>query len=181
MTSKLVLQETIDGGVTYVTMNQPDQTNAMSGELRKQLIRAVVAAGADDGTRVVVLRGAGRGFSTGSETSPDARRAHRGKDTGEEWLMMREIVRDYLTIFDLPKPVIAQVHGYCIGVAMALCVFCDLVLVAEDAAVGMYKAPTGEFLSPYGVMGDGCPEDQGTLLFGGGNNKRQRGGSVWLG
>ncbi len=156
MANELVLTEKIDGGITYITLNRPEKLNSMNAELRQQLMAAVTAAGDDEETRVIILRGAGRAFSSGGGISSNERRTNRGTDTGVERSNLQGGIKDYLTIFDLPKPVIAQVHGYCIGVAFSLCVFCDLVVVAEDTVVGWPGVPTGAgYISPmvYWVMG----------------------------
>jgi len=148
MQKGVVLIERAGDGIAYVTLNRPERLNAINGELRTELVRAVHTLGDDADTRVIIIRGAGRAFSVGNDVHPTSGN-RRGRDTIEEHIRVRQTLLDMLTIWDCPKPVIAQVHGYCIGTAFVLCVFCDFVVVAEDAVLGWPGVPTGGgYLSP---------------------------------
>ena len=122
------------GPVRRLTLNRPASLNALSGELMDALDEAFAAAADDDEVRVVILRGAGRAFCAGYDLKQDA---EEGTKDAAEW--HRELDRDtrrLLRIVELPKPVIASVHSYCLAGGMDLMLACDLALAAEDAIFG---------------------------------------------
>jgi enoyl-CoA hydratase/carnithine racemase len=122
------------GAVRRLTLNRPASLNALSGELMDALDEAFAAAADDDEVRVVILRGAGRAFCAGYDLKQDA---EEGTKDAAEW--HRELDRDtrrLLRILELPKPVIASVHSYCLAGGMDLMLACDLALAAEDAIFG---------------------------------------------
>lgn len=128
--------------VSTITMVRTDKLNALDDELRNQLSAALASCMPDDGTRVVVLRGSGRAFSVGADVSPGRYISDHGAEA-DRLRLMGQIVNRCLEIWDAPKPVIAQVHGYCIGIATIYCACCDLVIAAEDAVFGWPKLPLG--------------------------------------
>jgi enoyl-CoA hydratase len=120
--------------VRRLTLNRPEKRNALSNELRGQLFEALEVADADDDVRVIIIRGAGSCFSSGYDL------AHLGPTPwhapqGPGW-WARHVVEGCFKIWDLAKPVIAQVHGWCLAGGSELAVACDLVYVAEDAQIG---------------------------------------------
>jgi enoyl-CoA hydratase len=122
------------GPVRRLTLNRPASLNALSGELMDALDDAFAAAEEDDEVRVVILRGAGRAFCAGYDLKQDA---EEGTKDAAEW--QRELDRDtrrLLRILELPKPVIASVHSYCLAGGMDLMLACDLAVAAEDAVFG---------------------------------------------
>jgi enoyl-CoA hydratase/carnithine racemase len=122
------------GAVRRLTLNRPASLNALSGELMDAMDEAFAAAANDDAVRVVILRGAGRAFCAGYDLKQDA---EEGTKDAAEW--HRELDRDtrrLLRILELPKPVIASVHSYCLAGGMDLMLACDLALAAEDAIFG---------------------------------------------
>jgi enoyl-CoA hydratase len=122
------------GPVRRLTLNRPASLNALSGELMEAVDEAFAAAANDDEVRVVILRGAGRAFCAGYDLKQDA---EEGTMDAAEW--HRELDRDtrrLLRILELPKPVIASVHSYCLAGGMDLMLACDLALAAEDAIFG---------------------------------------------
>src|SRR5215213_4181662 len=155
MTEPTLLQAELENGIVAITFNRPERLNALSFDTVHELARMVEALGNDATTRVIILRGAGRAFSAGNDVHP-SNPNRRGSDPLEEHVRVRRSLLDYLRIWDCPKPVIAQVHGYCIGTAFVLCVFCDFVVVADDTLLGWPGVPTGGgYLSPiaYWVLG----------------------------
>jgi enoyl-CoA hydratase len=133
----LVLVDDPRPGVRRVTLNRPEKRNALNNPLRGALIAALRAADGDDAVRVTVVRGAGSCFSAGYDLMGD----NQGVDlpfftaAGEgQW--PRHVTEGWMSIWDLAKPVIAQVHGYCLAGGSELATGCDLVYVAEDAKIG---------------------------------------------
>jgi enoyl-CoA hydratase len=130
-------------GVARITLNRPERLNAINRQLISDLREAVAAANDDSAVRVMVLSGAGRAFCAGYDLdwgtkSEDAsQRALSGQwDPVQDYQGMSRNVRVFMSLWESPKPVIAQVHGWCVGggTDMALCA--DLIYVAEDAHIG---------------------------------------------
>ena len=122
------------GPVRRLTLNRPASLNALSGELMDALDEAFAAAADDDEVRVVILRGAGRAFCAGYDLKQDAEEGT--KDAAEWHRELDRATRRLLRILELPKPVIASVHSYCLAGGMDLMLACDLALAAEDAIFG---------------------------------------------
>ncbi len=137
---RLLLAEKVGDGVAYLTMNRPEKRNALSADLRAAIPARLRELAADGDVRVIILRGAGSAFSSGADLD-DPR--YQTADTVDEYRAIRRGLENFLGIWDVQKPIIAQVHGHCLGVAMAMCNFCDLVLVAEDAKIGYPHIATG--------------------------------------
>ena len=122
------------GPVRRLTLNRPASLNALSGEVMNALDEAFAAAADDDEVRVVILRGAGRAFCAGYDLKHDAQ---EGTKDAAEW--HRELDRDtrrLLRILELPKPVIASVHSYCLAGGTDLMLACDLAVASDDALFG---------------------------------------------
>ncbi|HJY32968.1 MAG TPA: enoyl-CoA hydratase-related protein [Actinomycetota bacterium] len=122
------------GAVRRLTLNRSTSLNALSGELMDALDEAFAAAANDDEVRVVILRGAGRAFCAGYDLKQDA---EEGTKDAAEW--HRELDRDtrrLLRILELPKPVIASVHSYCLAGGTDLMLACDLAVASDDALFG---------------------------------------------
>ena len=123
--------------VRRVTMNRPEKRNALNYTLRGEIIQALQAADRDPDVHVSIIRGAGSCFSAGYDLGG----GNEGQDmpwftaAGDgQW--PRHVTEGWMGIWDLAKPVIAQVHGYCLAGGSELATGCDLVYVAEDAKMG---------------------------------------------
>ncbi len=120
--------------VRRVTLNRPAKRNALSNALRGEIFRALEEADSDPEVRVIILRGAGTCFSSGYDLAGlGALPFHTAGGQGQ-WA--RHVVEGCFRIWDLAKPVIAQVHGWCLAGGSELAVACDLVYVAHDAQIG---------------------------------------------
>ena len=137
--------------VRRLTLNRPEKRNALSNALRAEIFAALEAADRDGGVRVNIIRGAGACFSAGYDLSADGARQplpfHTAAGAGQ-WA--RHVVEGAFRIWDLAKPVIAQVHGWCLAGGSELATSCDLVYVAEDAQIGyppvrMMSPPDNQF------------------------------------
>ena len=131
--------------VRRLTLNRPEKRNALNNRLRGELLEALRAADADPAVRVAVLRGAGPAFSSGYDLSADNSVGQPFYSPGGPGQWARHVVESWFTIWDLAKPVIAQVHGYCLAGGSELAACCDLVYVAEDARIGY---PPTRLMSP---------------------------------
>ena len=145
MTTPVLLQDDPRPGVRRLTLNRPEKRNALSNELRGAILDALKAADADPTVRVSVLRGAGPAFSSGYDLSADNAVGQPYYSPGGPGQWARHVVEGWFTIWDLAKPVIAQVHGYCLAGGSELAACCDLVYVAEDARIGY---PPTRLMSP---------------------------------
>jgi enoyl-CoA hydratase len=142
-----ILYET-DGRLAYITLNRPEKLNALSNNLRGEVMDAMREAEHDDDVGVIVLKANGRSFSAGYDLSParaagdDNYVSHRSKlpETGTthpgatQWA--RHVVMTNWTIWELAKPVVAQIQGHCLAGGTELATTCDFRIVAEDAKIG---------------------------------------------
>lgn len=146
-----ILYET-DGRLAVITLNRPDKLNALSNRLRGELFYALKDAEADPEVGVIILRGAGRAFSSGYDLAGGAGAGRPGTDspyldprTGlpptpttrpgpQQW--STHVLDVNWALWELAKPVVAQVHGYCLAGGSELASMCDFRIVAEDAVIG---------------------------------------------
>ncbi|MGH2764667.1 MAG: enoyl-CoA hydratase-related protein [Actinomycetota bacterium] len=137
MTEPVLLEEDL-GPVRRLTLNRPELLNALSTELVDALSAALTRAAADDGARVVVVRGAGRAFCAGYDLKEEAEQhAEHGVPDQAGWREeLAASVEHMLELFDHPKPVIAEVHGYCLAGGCDLMMICDLAVSSDDALFG---------------------------------------------
>lgn len=138
-----------DGMVLYLTLNRPDRANALNAEMLAQFEEALEGARHDESVRVVVIRGAGRGFSAGYDMDrPEEPGGDGRRDPLAEYRHDRELIERWLKVWDFPKPVIAQVHGYCMGGATQLAFLCDLTYVADNTRIQYAAMRAGSGLIP---------------------------------
>ena len=141
----VLLTDTPLPGVRRLTLNRPEKRNALNNELRTAIFRTLEAHDNDPDIKVTVLRGAGPAFCSGYDLSADNRVGqpyHSAAGLGQ-W--SRHVVEGWFHVWDLAKPVIAQVHGYCLAGGTELATACDLVYVADDAQIGY---PPVRLMSP---------------------------------
>jgi enoyl-CoA hydratase len=131
--------------VRRITLNRPEKRNALSNALRAELYGALDAADGDENVRVTIIRGAGKCFSAGYDLGSDNRQAQPWHTAGGDGNWPRHVVEGHFRVWDLRKPVIAQVHGHCLAGGSELATSCDLVYVADDAQVGY---PPVRLMSP---------------------------------
>jgi len=130
----LILSDTPRPLVRRLTLNRPDKRNALSNALRGELFAVLEAADADPEVRVIILRGAGTCFSSGYDLAGGGPLPFHTAGAQGQWA--RHVVEGCFRMWDLAKPLIAQVHGWCLAGGSELAVACDLVYVAEDAKIG---------------------------------------------
>lgn len=132
MTSQDVLLYETDGPVAILTLNRPDNLNALNAELLDALEDTLTRIESDPAVSVVILKGAGRGFCAGmdlkgyspAELGISANRAKHEKT-----------LNHFLRIWEFPKPVIGQVHGLCCAGGTMLALACDITLVSDDCRI----------------------------------------------
>jgi enoyl-CoA hydratase/carnithine racemase len=130
--------------VTTLTLNDPDQLNAMSVPMGKEFKKIIAKLKKDKSTRVVVITGEGRAFSSGGDLQMLEKMTHQSPAKNKKDL--KGFYSFFLGIRDLPQPVIAAVNGHAIGAGFCVALACDLRYVSEDAKLGANFARIG--LSP---------------------------------
>jgi enoyl-CoA hydratase len=124
--------------VRRITLNRPEKRNALNATLRREILEALREIDRDDDVRVTIIRGAGKCFCAGYDLSGDPSTQGEPLDYNAdgEGSYMRGVTNGWMSIWDLAKPVIAQIHSYCLAGGTELATGCDLVYVAEDAKIG---------------------------------------------
>ena len=126
--------------VGFITLNRPDQFNTFSSEMAKELNQAFVQLDNEKDVRAIIVKGAGKAFSTGidlSEFSGKSLRQYR------EWVGLMEQMSHVIAY--MKKPVIASVHGYAVANGAGLIAACDLAVVAEGTKIGTTAINVGLF------------------------------------
>jgi enoyl-CoA hydratase len=135
--------------VARITLNRPDKRNTLTPQTLAELQAALLEA--DDRTDVhaIVLAGAGKDFCAGYDLA--GAYAGQGADDGpsyrsvngtldDDCWQMEQTQKQTITMFDIHKPVIAQVHGNCLAGGTDLALMCDMVVAADDARIGFPAA-----------------------------------------
>jgi len=138
------------GRVGELVLNRPDKLKALSMQLQNDLHAALDAFERDDEVRVGILRGEGRAFCVGFDLSPrsDGFRPQDISAWGDRE-RLRTWTRLFQRIWDFPKPIIAQVHGYCLAGGVMLPLVADITIIARECTVGWPKLPMGGgFVAP---------------------------------
>ena len=131
--------------VATITLNRPDQLNAFTGVMMREMIDAFDQVDADDDVRAVIVTGAGRGFCAGADLSGGGETFSRG---GSDEMTDVGVPRDggglvTLRIFDCTKPVIGAINGPAVGVGVTMTLPMDIRLASENAKFGFVFARRG--------------------------------------
>ena len=143
----------LEGAIATITLNRPERLNTIVPPMPEELERAVRQATADPDVRVIVLRGAGRSFCAGFDFGQGFHHYDDVLTTDGEWDPGKDFayaspVPAFMSLWRTPKPVIAQVHGWCVGGGSDLALCADLVIASEDAQIGTpYSRMWGCYLS----------------------------------
>jgi enoyl-CoA hydratase len=147
-----------EDGTATITLNRPERLNTIVPPMPDEIEDAVHTAVADPGVKVVVVRGAGRSFCAGFDFGGgfhhwDDHLTTDGRwDPGKDFVLATAPslgpVPKFMSIWRSPKPVIAQVHGWCVGGGSDFALCADLVIASEDARIGTpYSRLWGAYLS----------------------------------
>jgi enoyl-CoA hydratase len=138
-TTKLLMEK--DGPIGWIVFNQPEKRNAVSQEMWEQMPAYVRDLQSDDAIRVVILRGAGdQAFVAGADISQFKDRRRNMADE-EEYRRISARGQDSLSA--LTKPLLAMIHGYCVGGGVSIAIACDMRIAADDARFGVPAARLG--------------------------------------
>lgn len=147
-----------DGPVATITLNRPDSLNTIVPQMPDEVEAAVTDATRDQQVKVIVVRGAGRAFCAGYDFGGGFKHWDAGLTTDGRWDPGKDFAmatsplvaptQKFLSIWRTPKPVIAQVHGWCVGGGSDFALGADLVVASEDAVIGTpYSRMWGAYLS----------------------------------
>ncbi len=148
----------VDGPIAYVTLNRPERLNTIVPPMPDEVAEAVHTATMDGTVKVIVLQGAGRAFCAGYDFSDGFHHWDQFIATDGEWDAGRDFAfatypgasptQKLMCLWRTPKPVIAQVHGWCLGGGSDTALCADLVIASEDARIGTpYSRMWGCYLS----------------------------------
>ena len=135
----------VSGGIARLWINRPEKLNALREDVQSDILRAIQEMDQDMDVRVITLQGRGRAFSTGGDLSG----APRGTPQEEvvkqrelranlRWdiLDMERLSNRFGQILSASKPIIAGIHGYCLGEGTDLALHCDIVIATDDVQIG---------------------------------------------
>lgn len=136
------------GAIGWIVFDHPERRNAISSEMWAQIPEAALALGSDPEVRVVVLRGAGdTAFVSGADISQFGEQRADAESTRS---YDRENANAFIALATLEKPVVAMIHGFCIGGGLAIALSADLRYTADDGCFGIPAARLG---LGYGMAG----------------------------
>ncbi len=145
MSFQTLLYDT-EGAIATITLNRPERLNTIVPPMPDELEAAVHGAIADEQVKVIVLRGAGRAFCAGFDLGGGFHHWDESLTTDGQWDAGKDFamatsqavgpVPKFMSLWRSPKPVIAQVHGWCVGGGSDMALCADLVIASEDARIG---------------------------------------------
>ena len=138
----------ISKGVAHITLTVPAKHNAMSSRMLAELEEAFWEADNDNAVHCVLLKGEGPSFCSGYDLSgtatggsdPQGREYRRNREIDDDSWQLEKSNTRLLAIFDMHKPVLAQVHGNCLAGGTGLALLCDMVICSHDAVFGFPAA-----------------------------------------
>jgi len=136
----------IENSIALITLNRPDEMNALTPTMRRELIGLFEDADRNDSVRAVVVTGSGKAFCAGADLSSGGSSFDRSGQDGRDVSISGH--RDgggqiSLSIFRCRKPVIAAINGHAVGVGITMTLPMDIRVVAEDAKIGFVFARRG--------------------------------------
>jgi enoyl-CoA hydratase len=165
-----------DGPIATVTLNRPDRLNTIVPPMPDEFEHAIERASRDQAVKVIVLRGAGRSFCAGYDFGGGFHHWDEGITTGGRWDPGKDFAwatsaygptQKFSSVWRTPKPVIAQVHGWCVGGGSDMALCADLVIASEDAQIGTpYSRIWGCYLSAMWVYRLGLTKAKEHALTG---------------
>jgi methylglutaconyl-CoA hydratase len=122
----------VEDGIATITLDRPDNRNALSADLLDGLADHLESAIADEAVRVVVLTNAGTTFCAGADLKAGTARSPR-----------RSLVDVLTLVLDSPKPVVGRIAGHCMGGGVGLAAACDISVISDDGKVGFTEVRIG--------------------------------------
>ena len=165
------------GPVAKITLNRPERLNTIVPPMPDEVEDAVARATRDEQVKVIVLRGAGRAFCAGYDFGGGFKHWGEAVESDGRWDPGKDFVfatapqlaptQKLMSIWRCPKPVIAQVHGWCVGGGSDFALCADLVVASEDAVIGTpYSRMWGAYLSGMWIYRLGLAKAKEHALLG---------------
>lgn len=187
MTAFDTLLYATDGPIATISLNRPEALNTIVPPMPDEIEAAVNAAVRDDSVKVIVLRGIGRAFCGGFDFGQGFHHWDRYINTDGRWDPGKDFVfstadavaptQKFMSLWRSPKPVIAQVHGWCVGGGSDYALAADLVIASEDARIGTpYSRMWGAYLSGLWIYRLGLTKAKEYALTGKALSGRQAAG-----
>jgi enoyl-CoA hydratase/carnithine racemase len=165
MTDKILLEKKYDEKVAVITINRPDKHNAIDADILDGYVGALEEVHDDDGIQVVLTQANGPSFASGMDLFylRDFRANFRPV---YDWGRTTAPARMPLALTNYPKVTVAAVHGYCLGGGFSMMMAHDVVIIAEDAQVGMPEVLRGSFGQSVTaqLIKEGIPRKKAVLL-----------------
>jgi enoyl-CoA hydratase/carnithine racemase len=150
-----MLTLTVEEGIGIVTLVHPEKMNAWSWEATRQLAKRAEEIRFNDEIRVVLIRGEGRAFCAGIDVGDPGDRV-TGRSPAEHvrnfYEALRWVHEQFRKFANLPQPIVAAVHGYCLGFGFELAMMADIRVAADDAKFGLPEAGIGVSIDAGGDM-----------------------------
>jgi enoyl-CoA hydratase/carnithine racemase len=152
----------VSNRVATLTLNRPDKLNAWTMRMEEEVGAALGEAAADDGVRVIILTGAGRGFCAGADmsllsavvkdggASGERLRPGSGPDVQGDADVRADFRRRHVWLVSIPKPIIAAINGPAVGLGFILPIYCDLRFASDQARFSTVFARRG-LVAEYGM------------------------------
>lgn len=148
----------VDGAIATITLNRPEELNTIVPPMPEEFEAAIGRAVRDPAVKVIILRGAGRAFCAGYDFGNGFHHWEENMNTGGKWDPGKDFVfatadaiaptQKFMSMWRAPKPVIAQVHGWCVGGGSDTALCADIVIASDDAQIGTpYARMWGCYLS----------------------------------
>lgn len=167
----------LDDGVFTITLNRPEALNTIVPPMPEEFAQAIGVATRDDDVRVVVVRGAGRAFCAGYDFGDGFHHWDDALTSDGQWDPAKDASwgtnqltsphQQFFSMWRCPKPVIAQVHGWCVGGGSDNALSADIVIASEDAVIGTpYSRMWGAYLTGMWIYRLGLAEAKWRALTG---------------
>ena len=154
----------IESGRARISINRPEKHNAMSLRTQAEIAEALWEADADKRVHSIILKGAGASFCAGYdlasygsdvplsrlESADDKGMKRRHREIDDDIWQLERAQRYRMAAFEIHKPVIAQIHGYCLAGGTDLALLCDILVASDDAVIGF--PPVRDLGSPPNQM-----------------------------
>jgi enoyl-CoA hydratase len=148
----------VSDSIATITLNRPEALNTIVPPMPDEIEDAVATAVRDEAVKVIVLRGLGRAFCAGFDFGAGFHHWDASINTDGAWDPGKDFMfstapalaptQKFMSLWRSPKPVIAQVHGWCVGGGSDYALCCDLVIASDDARIGTpYSRMWGSYLS----------------------------------
>ena len=128
------IRTNVSDGVGHLELYRPQRLNALCKEMLLEIADAMDILEQDKNTRVIVLSGSGKGFSSGFDLKDQMQRNPKGPVVWKEILDLD--FNTTMRFWRSPKPTVAAVHGHCVAGAFEMALACDLTIASEDAFFG---------------------------------------------